>query len=98
VEGIYASKATEDLHYWVNNSPKLLAKINHLIEAIQTNPFASLGRPEALRFEKTGYWSRRINHEHRVIYKVANNKLYIAQCRLSLLRRAMNLSEFFNMR
>jgi toxin YoeB len=81
VEVIYTSRASEDLQYWTKNNPKLLTKINQLIAAIQTDPLTGIGKPEALRFEKTGYWSRRINQEHRLVYKVVKNKLYIAQCR-----------------
>ena len=81
MEIIYAKRALEDREYWVKNNPKLLARIDQLIASILKTPFSGIGKPEPLRFEKTGYWSRRINQEHRLVYKIAKNKLYIAQCR-----------------
>jgi toxin YoeB len=81
VEVIYTKQATEDRDYWIKNNPKMLARLDHLITAIQIAPFRGIGKPEPLRFEKVGYWSRRLDQEHRLVYKIANNKLYVAQCR-----------------
>jgi toxin YoeB len=78
---IYSSLAQEDLDYWSKKNVKILERIRKLISDIQLHPFFGLGKPEALKFEKTGYWSRRINKEHRLVYKVAGKNLYIAQCR-----------------
>jgi toxin YoeB len=81
MEVIYTKNAQEDRQFWAKNDTDMLKRIDKLIAAIKLNPFAGLGKPEPLKFEKTGYWSRRINHEHRLIYKVVNKTLYIAQCR-----------------
>jgi toxin YoeB len=79
---VYAGNAEEDRHYWKKNSPKILEKIDALIADIKLHPFTGLGKPEALKFQYSGYWSRRINHEHRLVYKVHHDIIYIVQCRL----------------
>lgn len=81
MEVIYSSKAKEDKEYWQKTSNKIIKRIDKLIADIQLHPFTGIGKPEPLKFEKSGYWSRRINQEHRLVYKVANNRIYIAQCR-----------------
>jgi len=81
MEVIYATRAKEDRTYWEQHNTKITEKIDRLIADIQIHPFTGLGKPEALKFEKAGYWSRRINQEHRLVYKVAEGRLYIAQCR-----------------
>ena len=81
MEVIYTLGAKEDREYWEKTRPSFIRRIDKLIEDIKKNPFSGLGKPEPLRFEKSGYWSRRINQEHRLIYKISNNTLYIAQCR-----------------
>jgi toxin YoeB len=81
MEVVYASAAKEDKDYWQKMDIKILHRIDKLIADIKLHPFTGLGKPEALRFEKSGYWSRRINHQHRLVYKVDNNIIYIAQCR-----------------
>ena len=78
---IYATRAKEDREYWNINNSKVIERIDKLIDAIKLEPFSGIGKPEPLKFEKMGYWSRRITREHRLIYKVANGKIYIAQCR-----------------
>lgn len=78
---IYAKRAQADREYGQKYHPKIIERIEKLIIAIKENPFCGLGKPEPLKFEKSGYWSRRIDQEHRLVYKIANNKLYIAQCR-----------------
>ncbi len=77
----WAEKAWEDYLYWQATDKKLLKRINALIKDIKRRPFEGLGGPEPLRHNWTGYWSRRINREHRFIYKVKNDELLIAQCR-----------------
>jgi toxin YoeB len=77
----WADTAWEDYLYWQQTDKKILKKVNHLIKEIQRNPFAGIGDPEPLRFTWTGYWSRRINREHRLVYRVKENELLIAQCR-----------------
>ena len=76
----FSSTAWENYLYWQKTDKATLKRINTLIKAIQRDPFSGIGKPEALRHNLTGYWSRRINDEHRIVYKVADH-LYIAQLR-----------------
>lgn len=71
----------EDYLYWQKTDKKILARINQLIKDIQRHPFEGIGQPEPLRHSWSGFWSRRINLEHRLIYTVENDILIIAQCR-----------------
>jgi toxin YoeB len=74
MEIIYNQKALEDIEFWKESGNiKIQKKITQLIEAIEINPFVGIGKPEALKYELTGKWSRRINQEHRIIY-TANKK------------------------
>jgi toxin YoeB len=77
----WADKAWEDYRYWQQADKKILKKVNRLIKEIQRKPFEGIGDPEPLRFNWTGYWSRRINREHRLVYTIKDNELLIAQCR-----------------
>ncbi|MEI6728842.1 MAG: Txe/YoeB family addiction module toxin [bacterium] len=61
--------------------PKLLSKISLLFESISKDPFTGIGKPEPLKYDFKGYWSRRINSEHRLIYKIENELVIIAKCR-----------------
>ena len=81
MELIYSTQAKEDREYWQKHNPKILRRLDQLIDDIQKEPFCGLGKPEPLRFKKAGYWSRRIDHEHRLVYKVVDKTIYIAQCR-----------------
>lgn len=78
---VYTHLAKEDLSFWKKHNPKFVDRINQLINDIIKHPFTGLGKPEPLRFEKKGYWSRRIDREHRLVYKVFDGQLYIVQCR-----------------
>lgn len=73
--------AWDDYLYWQDNDRKVLHKINSLIKECQRTPFEGSGKPEPLRQNLTGYWSRRITGEHRLVYIAENGILYIAQCR-----------------
>ncbi|HBL75104.1 MAG: toxin YoeB [Bacteroidetes bacterium GWF2_42_66] len=73
--------AWEDYQHWIDTDRKVLRKINALIKECQRTPFAGIGKPEALKQNLSGFWSRRITGEHRLVYKVENDVLYIAQCR-----------------
>ena len=77
----FAAKAWEDYLYWQGDDKKILARINELIRDIQRQPFKGLGKPEPLKGSLRTYWSRRINREHRLVYKISKETLYIAQCR-----------------
>lgn len=74
-----------DYLYWQHNDKTLLRKINQLIKDIQRDPFDGIGKPEALRHNLTGFWSRRITDEHRLVYRVEEDglgvEIFIAQCR-----------------
>ena len=73
--------AFEDIQFWSKNDPKLLKKIIELISDIQKNPFTGTGKPEALKYDYKGYWSRRVNDEHRLIYAVNDTEIIIISCR-----------------
>ncbi|MBN2521284.1 MAG: Txe/YoeB family addiction module toxin, partial [Bacteroidales bacterium] len=77
----FTEKAWDDYIFWLENDKKMLRKINNLIKDIKRNPFEGLGKPEKLKHELKGYWSRRIDHEHRLVYKVLENDIIIASCR-----------------
>jgi toxin YoeB len=81
VKVIYSTNASEDKAFWDKTNPKLAKRIEKLIADIKLHPFTGLGKPEPLKFQMSGYWSRRIDNEHRLIYKIANKIIYIAQCR-----------------
>ncbi|WP_439505307.1 Txe/YoeB family addiction module toxin [Sediminibacterium sp.] len=71
----------EDYLYWQVNDKKILFRINDLIKDAQRNPFTGLGKPEPLKGNLAGCWSRRINEEHRLVYMVKEDCIYILQCR-----------------
>lgn len=78
---IWSTNAWEDYLFWQAQDKKILQRINTLIKVIQREPFQGIGDPEPLRYNWKGYWSRRITREHRLIYKVQEDDLWIAQCR-----------------
>lgn len=78
---IFSEHAWEDYLYWQQTDKKMLKRINQLIKDIQSSPFQGIGKPEPLKHGLTGYWSRRINEEHRIVYKVENKSIFIAQLR-----------------
>jgi len=78
---IFVDESWEDYLYWQKTDKKILAKINDLIKDISRTPYTGLGKPEALKYKYKGFWSRRITEEHRLIYQVKGNELYIVKCR-----------------
>ena len=78
---IFAESAWEDYLYWQKTDKKILKRINTLIKDISRDPFDGIGKPEPLKHALAGYWSRRINEEHRIVYKVHDESLLIAQLR-----------------
>lgn len=78
---IFVEESWEDYLYWQKNDLKLLDRINILLKDISRTPFVGLGKPEPLKFKYKGYWSRRINDEHRLIYRVTDDAILIAKCR-----------------
>jgi len=77
----WATPAWEDYLYWQGRAKKTLKRINTLIKDIQRQPFDGLGDPEPLRHQWSGYWSRRVDREHRLVYKVTDSAVVIVQCR-----------------
>jgi len=78
---IFSNRAWEDYIYWSATDKKIFKKINALIKECQRSPFIGLGKPEPLKHELAGTWSRRIDREHRLVYRVKDGALEIAQCR-----------------
>ncbi len=75
---IFSERAWEDL-YWQKQDRKTLARIKQLIREIRREPFSGMGKPEPLNHALSGYWSRRITDEHRIVYKIQDDALLIAQ-------------------
>ena len=74
--------ALKDLQFWKQSGNTIILKrIRQLLEAIQVSPYSGIGKPEALKYNWAGNWSRRINHEHRLIYKVHNNRVTVYSLR-----------------
>lgn len=78
---IFSAHAWEDYLYWQRTDKRVVKRINELIRAITREPFAGIGKPEPLRHGLSGYWLRRIDEEHRIVYKVSDDSLFIAQMR-----------------
>ena len=78
---VFMSAAWEDYLYWQQNDKSILKKINVLIKESMRTPFEGTGKPEALKENLKGFWSRRINLEHRLVYRVEEDAIYILQCR-----------------
>jgi toxin YoeB len=78
---VFSEHAWEDCLYWQKTDRKRLDRINKLIKETRRAPFEGVGKPEPLKHSLAGYWSRRINDEHRMVYKVTEDALLIAQLR-----------------
>ncbi len=78
---VFSKIAWEDYVSWQKDDKKVVKKINELIKDIERNPFKGKGKPEALRFDLAGLWSRRITREHRLVYKVVGDEILIYSCR-----------------
>jgi toxin YoeB len=81
VKFVFSEQAWEDYLYWQKVDRKLVLRINSLIDEITRTPHTGTGKPEPLKHALSGYWSRRINDEHRIVYKVDEGAVYIAQLR-----------------
>jgi len=77
----FTDHAWEDYLYWQKVDKALLRKVNSIIKEICRTPFEGAGKPEPLKENLSGFWSRRINHEHRLVYKVDDGSIVILQCR-----------------
>jgi toxin YoeB len=78
---LFTDYGWEDYVFWQENDPKMVTKINNLINDIKRNPVDGIGKPERLKNDLSGWFSRRINLEHRLVYKLEKNAIIIAQCR-----------------
>ena len=78
---IFAESAWEDYLYWQKQDKKILNRINALVKEIKRSPFEGIGKPEPLKHALSGYWSRRINDAHRIVYAVRGDSIFIAQLR-----------------
>jgi toxin YoeB len=82
----FTELAWEDFEYWIANELTMVEKIKELLNDIKKTPFQGIGKPEPLKYDLKGFWSRRITAEHRLVYKIEgkkglNQKCYIIQCR-----------------
>lgn len=78
---VFSEQAWEDYVYWQKIDKKLVQRINDLIKEFARTPHTGTGKPESLKHALSGYWSRRINEEHRIVYKVVDDSALIAQLR-----------------
>ncbi len=78
---IFSEKAWDEYLYWQKNDQKILERVNQLLREIQRTPYSGIGKPEPLKYAFTGYWSRRITNEHRLVYKIQDDAVLIAQLR-----------------
>jgi len=81
VKLIFSEHAWEDYQYWLESDRQMLRRINRLINEITRDPFSGAGKPEPLKHGLSGYWSRRINDEHRIVYRMSEDAVLIAQLR-----------------
>lgn len=78
---VFSEHAWQDYLYWQRTDRRILRRINNLIKETQRAPVAGIGKPEPLKHGLSGYWSRRITDEHRMVYKVEGDALFVAQLR-----------------
>jgi toxin YoeB len=77
----FKERAFEDLQYWVQMNPKLAKRLLRLMEETKRDPFGGAGKPELLKGELSGWWSKRIDQEHRLVYRVEGDSLIVAQAK-----------------
>ena len=78
---VFTELSWEDYLYWQKNDKQKLKRINELLRDISRNSYDGIGKPESLKFHYAGFWSRRIDEEHRLIYRVVEDEIQIAKCR-----------------
>ena len=78
---IFVDESWEDYLYWQRTNKKTLKRINDLLRNISREPYSGIGKPEPLKYKYKGFWSRRIDAEHRLIYRVKDSEIHIAKCR-----------------
>ena len=77
----FVDESWEDYLYWQKTDKKMLGRINKLIKDILRSPYEGIGKPEPLKHKYRGFWSRRIDGEHRIIYRVSEDELWVVKCR-----------------
>ncbi|MDO9596209.1 MAG: Txe/YoeB family addiction module toxin [Azoarcus sp.] len=78
---VFSDQAWEDYRYWQKQDRKMVERINKLIREIQRRPYEGIGKPEPLKHALAGFWSRRLNDEHRIVYRIEGDAMQIAQLR-----------------
>jgi toxin YoeB len=78
---LFTDEAWKDYLYWFENDKKQLRRINELIREIERSPFEGKGKPEPLKYNLKGFWSRRIDHEHRIVYRIEKNEIILISLR-----------------
>lgn len=78
---VFHDRAWEDYLYWQEKDKQMLKRVNQLIKDILRSPYDGIGKPEPLKYELTGFWSRRIDQEHRLVYRVEKSELHLLACR-----------------
>lgn len=78
---IFVDESWEDYLYWQKTDKKKLRRINELLKSISREPYEGIGNPEPLRYKYAGFWSHRIDNEHRLIFQVSEDEILIAKCR-----------------
>jgi toxin YoeB len=81
MDKIWSDGAWEDYLYWQSQDKKTLRRVNHLLLDIDRNGHKGIGKPEPLKHDRHGYWSRRIDEVNRLVYRIVENRIEIAQCR-----------------
>jgi len=81
MEKLWTDKAWEDYLYWQTQDKKTLKRINQLVKDIESNGYDGIGKPEPLRGDMSGWWSRRIDDTNRLVYRITDGKIIIAYCR-----------------
>ena len=81
MDKIWTDDAWEQYLYWQTQDKKMLKRINQLLQDIERNGYSGLGKPEPLRGNLSGFWSRRIDDEHRIVYRISEDRVEIIQCR-----------------
>ncbi|MDR3313563.1 MAG: Txe/YoeB family addiction module toxin [Oscillospiraceae bacterium] len=77
----WEERGWDDYQYWIANDKKMLKRVNQLIKDVERNGNEGIGKPEPLKHEWQGYWSRHIDGEHRLVYRIDGGSIYIAACR-----------------
>ena len=81
MQKLWTDDAWDDYFYWQTNDKKILKRINQLIKNIERNGNVGIGKPEPLKYDLSGWWSRHIDDTHRLIYRIEENKINISHCR-----------------